>query len=118
AFSITTAYRIASLLQARLLQNAVFVRTWFCNLLAKAGPSPYHAPSRPEEPHMISARASHRNARRRALSRRACVSALAALAVAPTTLRAQTQIPWHTIDIWKPYRREDLGFEVELPGEP
>jgi hypothetical protein len=28
------------------------------------------------------------------------------------------QIDWHKVDIWKPYRREDLGFEVELPGEP
>ena len=28
------------------------------------------------------------------------------------------QIDWHKIDIWQPYRREDLGFEVELPGEP
>ena len=28
------------------------------------------------------------------------------------------QIDWHKVDIWKPYRREDLGFEVELPDEP
>ncbi len=28
------------------------------------------------------------------------------------------QIDWHKVDIWQPYRREDLGFTVELPGEP
>ena len=66
---------------------------------------------------MSPAKHPHRNSRL-ALSRRACVSALAAAAVAPKALRAETLIPWHTIDIWKPYRREDLGFEVEFPGDP
>ena len=25
---------------------------------------------------------------------------------------------WHKLRSWKPYRREDLGFEVELPDDP
>ena len=37
---------------------------------------------------------------------------------AATALPAHAQIDWHKIDIWKPYRREDLGFEVEMPGDP
>jgi hypothetical protein len=44
-------------------------------------------------------------------------SAITAAAVTGA-LPAMAQIEWHKIDIWEPYRREDLGFEVELPGEP
>lgn len=54
----------------------------------------------------------------RGLSRRACLTGLAGATVMPAAWPAQAQIDWHKIDIWKPYRRDDLGFEVELPGEP
>jgi hypothetical protein len=56
--------------------------------------------------------------RRDVPSRRACLAALAAAAVLPAAPPALAQIDWDKIDIWKPYRREDLGFEVEMPGEP
>jgi hypothetical protein len=59
-----------------------------------------------------------RHGRRRAFSRRTCLSALVAAATAPMASPARAQIQWHKLDIWKPYRREDLGFEVEMPGEP
>ena len=59
-----------------------------------------------------------RHGHRNALSRRAFVAALAATAAVPMASPARAQIQWHKLDIWKPYRREDLGFEVEMPGEP
>jgi hypothetical protein len=43
---------------------------------------------------------------------------VSALAAAAAAWPARAQIDWHTIDIWKPYRPEDLGFEVEMPGDP
>lgn len=66
---------------------------------------------------MPMAKRPRRNNRRRTPSRRACVAALAAAAAA-ATLPAHAQIDWSKIDIWKPYQREDLGFSVEMPGEP
>lgn len=60
----------------------------------------------------------HRESRCHAhVTRRACLSALTVAGVTGA-LPAMAQIDWHKVDIWKPYRREDLGFEVELPGEP
>jgi hypothetical protein len=68
---------------------------------------------------MSSADGPSRDGRRHgALSRRACLAALAAATLAPAALPAWAQIDWHRVDIWKPYRREDLGYEVEMPGEP
>jgi hypothetical protein len=66
---------------------------------------------------MSPARRSRPAARRHSPSRRACLVGLAATA-APIARPAQAQIDWSKIDIWKPYRREDLGFEVEMPGDP
>ncbi len=67
---------------------------------------------------MTSADRPCRDSRRHgAVSRRACLSALATVAVVPA-LPARAQIDWHKVDIWQVYRREDLGFEVEMPGVP
>ena len=67
---------------------------------------------------MSSADRPCRDSRRHgAVSRRACLSALATVAVVPA-LPARAQIDWHKVDIWQVYRREDLGYEVEMPGEP
>lgn len=62
----------------------------------------------------------HEKRRRDKPSRRSCLSvfAAAATAVVTTALPARARIDWHKVDIWKPYRRDDLGFEVEMPGEP
>jgi hypothetical protein len=49
------------------------------------------------------------------LSRRSCLPLLAAVVLSPVlparAARAQG-------DVWQAYRRDDLGFEVEMPGTP
>ena len=48
------------------------------------------------------------------LSRRACLPLVAAAVLSPVALvRAQAQA-----DVWQIYRREDLGYEIEMPGTP
>ena len=48
------------------------------------------------------------------LSRRACLQLFAAVTLSPAVVtRAQAQG-----DMWQMYRREDLGFEIEMPGKP
>jgi hypothetical protein len=48
------------------------------------------------------------------LSRRACLQLVAAVTLSPAVVtRAQAQG-----DMWQMYRREDLGFEIEMPGKP
>jgi hypothetical protein len=48
------------------------------------------------------------------LSRRACLQFVAAVTLSPAVVtRAQAQG-----DVWQMYRREDLGFEIEMPGKP
>jgi len=50
--------------------------------------------------------------RHRPLSRRAVLPLIAAAALSPALIvRARAQD-------WQAYRREDLGFEVEMPGQP
>jgi hypothetical protein len=53
------------------------------------------------------------SAGRPALSRRSLMLALAASTAAPAVRDAQAQA-----DGWREYRREDLGFRIEMPGVP
>ena len=65
---------------------------------------------------MSSADRPCRDSRRHgAVSRRACLSALATVAVVPA-LPARAQIDWHKVDIWQVYRREDLGYRGRDAG--
>lgn len=45
------------------------------------------------------------------LSRRACLPLLAAITLSPA-------VAWAQGDAWQMFRREDLGFEIEMPGQP
>jgi acetyl esterase/lipase len=45
------------------------------------------------------------------LSRRSCLPLLAAVVLSPV-------LPARAGDVWQAYRRDDLGFEVEMPGTP
>jgi len=49
------------------------------------------------------------------ISRRRVVSLLAAAASTPTILAVQARAQG---DVWREYRRDDLGFRIEMPGEP
>ena len=50
-------------------------------------------------------------------SRRRLVSALAALA-ASTSVDLLGSAAWAQTPAWKEYRNNDMGFRVEMPGEP
>jgi len=50
------------------------------------------------------------------VSRRRIIPLLAAAASAPAVLVSNAA--WAQANVWREYRRDDLGFRVELPGEP
>jgi hypothetical protein len=51
-------------------------------------------------------------------SRRRLVSALAALAAASTSVDLVSSAAWAQAPAWKEYRNNNMGFRVEMPGEP
>ena len=62
-------------------------------------------------------RPAARSAKRKTdLSRRSLMLFLAAAASAPAVLVLKTARAQG--DIWREYRRDDLGFRIEMPGEP